>query len=557
LSTLFIIPARGGSKGIKKKNIRLLAGKPLIYYAIDVAKKIASQNEVIVTSDDDEILEIAKLSGVIAYKRPSSLAGDEVPLDPVIIDAYKWYVERYNRPDLVVTLQPTSPLLSSETLEKAIKYMEQNAYDTVIAVHDATHLYWFKQNGKLSPLFPERKNRQWLPKLLKETGAFVISLSSNLDKGIRIGERMGIYEIPEEEAVDIDSHIDWLVAETLLKRVSMLFVVRAGMDIGLGHLYRSLVLAKEFFGNSIEFFLLDSDVKVASILENWGYKWYSGNLKELKERLGDSFRADVIVNDILDTSRDYVEYFLEKGIFVVNFEDLGEGAELAHLVFNALYERIDVPDNHKYGYRYVVLDDKFLIWPPNDFRKKVQTILITFGGVDQNNLTQRVLESIKDLIIENSIKVRIVLGLGYKRMDTLGKVIEEIRADGGQVDMYRNVSNMAKIMENVDLAITSNGRTLYELAAMRIPIISIAQNDRETLHVFARYNSGVKYLGISCNVGQEVIRNAVQSVISDVEYRYNMWKSLPYQDIRLGRDRVREEILTSYRRWKLNAYNNW
>lgn len=114
---LAIIPARGGSKGIPRKNVRLMAGKPLLYYAIHNAQLCDSITDVAVSSDDDEILAIAETYGAVPLRRRAELAQDAVTLDPVIFDAVQQMEERTGSPyDIVVTLQPTSPVLHPETL---------------------------------------------------------------------------------------------------------------------------------------------------------------------------------------------------------------------------------------------------------------------------------------------------------------------------------------------------------------------------------------------------------------------------------------------------------
>ena len=112
-------------------------------------------------------------------------------------------------------------------------------------------------------------------------------------------------------------------------------------------------------------------------------------------------------------------------------------------------------------------------------------------------------------------------------------------------------------MQNIDLAITSNGRTVYELAAMNIPTISISQNDRETMHLFSRYSKGVSYLGISCNVDEDFLSYRIRELIENKEKRYKMYKSLSNTNIRKGIKRVKDDIINSYWRWWDERNNNW
>lgn len=553
MKILAVIPARGGSKGIRRKNIRLMNNKPLIYYVINTAQKSSYITDILVTSDNEEILNIVKRYKVKARKRPRYLAEDQVTLDPVINDAYTWYKKKYSEVDYVITIQPTSPLLSKETLDRAIKYAISNEYDTVLSVVDDTHLVWKKTENGIMPDYVQRLNRQWLPKKYKETGAFLITKSKFISEKSRFGNKISVYEMPEEESVDIDTKLDWYIAEKLLQRLKILFVASGNSNIGMGHIYRTLTLADFLIGNEIKIFLLNASDYAKKIIKDNGYEYIEGDFNDV---YCEANKYDIVINDILDTSINYMEHLKKANNFIVNFEDLSISSDRANLVFNALYERLNAPINHKYGYKYCVLKEDFLLEEPNDFRNEVKNILITFGGVDLNNLTLKTIDSIKDLALKKEFTIKVILGPGYKRESELLSKIKEYGLER-QAKVLKNVSNMAKEMKNIDLALTSNGRTVYELASMKIPIISIAQNDRETLHTFARYNEGISYLGISCNVSNEKIRKKVLELISDKEKRYFMYEHLPHNDLREGVIRIKEEILKNYWRWKYERDNHW
>ncbi|MBW9220106.1 acylneuraminate cytidylyltransferase family protein [Methanothermococcus sp. SCGC AD-155-N22] len=249
MKILAVIPARGGSKGVPRKNIRLLNGKPLIYYQIKNALESKYIDDMVVTSDDEDILDYASNYKVYLRKRPSELAKDDVTLDPVIYDAVN-YMERMlmKKYDIVITLQPTSPLLKSETLDKAIEYLIDKNLDTLIPVVDATHLYWKEENGKIVPDFKERLNRQYLPKKYLETGAFLITKREFVKENSRFGKKIDVFVLDEIEGMDIDTPLDWLIAETLMKRLTILFVVNGNEKIGMGHVYRTITLADKFIG---------------------------------------------------------------------------------------------------------------------------------------------------------------------------------------------------------------------------------------------------------------------------------------------------------------------
>ncbi|WP_448377098.1 cytidylyltransferase domain-containing protein [Fervidobacterium sp.] len=549
-----MIAARGGSKGIPRKNIRLLNGKPLIAYAIQTAKSSKYVDAIVVTTDDEEISRIAQRLGAKVRRRPYNLGHDHVTLDPVVTDACLWFEQTtQNKVDIVITMQPTSPLLSVKTLDNAINSFLNGNFDSMISVVDETHLFWKEIDGTLLPDYTERINRQWLEKRYKETGAFVISKRSLLDDSKRIGGYVGIFEVPQEESIDIDNPMDWYLAASLLRRLRIKFVLVADFKTGLGHLYRAVSLLEAWFGNEIEFLLINSPHYILKLLEARKIKFK--NLKDFNDVFQCINDGDVVINDILDTTEEYMSRLKERKIFVVNFEDLGEGSNYADLVINELYEKFNPPSNHFYGHRYAVVRNEILLRPPNTFSERVRTILVTFGGSDPSNLTHRTLKALMN--IANEVKIRVVIGPANEKKEEIYEFVNKNITSRNSVEVLENVADMGSVMEDVDLAITSNGRTVYELAAMRIPMVSIAQNDRETLHLFARYSRGVKYLGVACNVSEYEIMQTVEILIENSEERKKMFDSLPWREIREGMFNVISVIEERYRRWKNDNDQDW
>ena len=188
MKILAVIPARAGSKGVPNKNIRIIGGRPLVYYSINNALKSKYITDVIVTTDSDPVRIVAEQLGAKTKWRNAKLCEDDVTLDAVIYDA----IPQNESWDYIVTMQPTSPTLKVETLDKAIKYTIENNLDTVISVINAPHLSWREENGKKVPNYKERLNRQYLPANYLETGAFVISKKDIITEKTRIGEKVDV-----------------------------------------------------------------------------------------------------------------------------------------------------------------------------------------------------------------------------------------------------------------------------------------------------------------------------------------------------------------------------
>ena len=354
---LVVIPARGGSKGIPRKNIRLLNHKPLIAYPINIAKSSKYVDDIVVTTDDSEIALLSEKFGASVIRRSEELAGDDVPLDPVVYDAMvqkeKLAFDEY---DLVVTLQPTSPLLKSSTLDAAIEKFDDFAIDSVLSVVDDRHLSWGydEKNQRYFPNYIERKNRQYLPKDFRETGAILITRRKFVHEDSRLGTNLDLIEVSRQESVDIDNYEDWWIAENYLQKKRVAIVVNAYDEIGTGHVYRCLSIASKLVFHDVLFLLDERHQLGIDIIGNYNYpfKLHDGEddlVKILKE-----YSPQIVVNDILDTSKEYISKLKDEGYFVVNFEDLGTGTEMADVVFDALYEH-DVGDENVFtGHKYYI-----------------------------------------------------------------------------------------------------------------------------------------------------------------------------------------------------------
>lgn len=222
---LVVIPARGGSKGIKNKNIRILAGKPLIFYTIREAKNAKLVDKVIVSTDSPQIKKIAQaLKADVPFLRPFSLAKDTTPMYPVIRHALEYLNNRGDKFDAVIILQPTSPLRSAEDIDKAILSLVNSGVDSLVSVCLAKHSpYWMKviKNGKLFPLMGSNNSmrRQDLPKVYMPNGAIYATRAKVILKDKKIlGSKVIPFIMEEEKSVDVDSLMDLHLAELLLKQ---------------------------------------------------------------------------------------------------------------------------------------------------------------------------------------------------------------------------------------------------------------------------------------------------------------------------------------------------
>ncbi|MDP3994160.1 MAG: acylneuraminate cytidylyltransferase family protein [Candidatus Doudnabacteria bacterium] len=216
---LAIIPARGGSKGLPGKNIKLLVGKPLIAYSIEAAKKSKHVDRVIVTSDDKNILETSAPFGAELIQRPAELALDETKMPPVIqhvIDTLK--TKDNYRPDIVLLLQPTCPLRTSKHIDEAIEHFSANDFDSLLSVLVLYKQQFVVENEKyLQPLLKERPNRQDRKPVILENGVIYLTMINLMEQGTIVGGKIGYYPMHIADSPNIDDQEDFLFAERLIK----------------------------------------------------------------------------------------------------------------------------------------------------------------------------------------------------------------------------------------------------------------------------------------------------------------------------------------------------
>jgi len=226
LSIVGIIPARGGSKGIPRKNLRDIAGKPLIAYTIEAARGAKLLTKVIVSTDDKEIAATATSHGAeVPILRPSELAKDNSPTIHTIQHMVRHIEDQGGKVDVAVTLQPTSPLRESVDIDGAVKILLDTGADSVISVTAAKYSPYlmFTLNGdRLVPFFGEETKirRQDLPKVYSLNGAIYVTRRDTLMKGNSLyGKDVRAYVMPEERSLDVDTLLDLRIIDLLLRGI--------------------------------------------------------------------------------------------------------------------------------------------------------------------------------------------------------------------------------------------------------------------------------------------------------------------------------------------------
>jgi len=222
---LGLIPARGGSKGIPGKNLALLCGRPLLAYTADAVKQSRKLTRTIVSTDDERIAECARSLGLeVPFMRPAPLAADDAPMLPVVQHALEAMKERGFDADMVVLLQPTSPLRRAEHIDAAIDWLERTAADSMVSVVEVPHQFnpvsvMRLDDGLLKPFLdgPTPTRRQDKPRVFARNGPAVLAVRAAVVRGGSLyGERSWPLGMSAEDSIDIDTPRDLQLVEWVL-----------------------------------------------------------------------------------------------------------------------------------------------------------------------------------------------------------------------------------------------------------------------------------------------------------------------------------------------------
>jgi spore coat polysaccharide biosynthesis predicted glycosyltransferase SpsG/CMP-N-acetylneuraminic acid synthetase len=533
-SLSIFIPALKKATVFQDDLVKKLNGVTLVQRAINKAKKLdVNKKDIHLLTDSEEISLIAQRNDIGVYIN-SDLSFDTQPRQ-CEFDRYLSGATENSKH--TVFISPYAPLLSIELLSQAIREFEEKCNDILMPVKLVKRqLLDSNKSGEIANV---------LGGALRETHrleskAFTILKSRALfsDRNQRLS--ILTYEV-NHDLIEIGTLQDWWVCEKMLQRKRIVFRVIGSDKVGMGHIYRALSLAHEITDHEI-LFVSDTDSNVA-VNKLAGYEYWLG-IYDPEDVIPQiiALSPDIVINDILSTTREHVSALKQKGIKVVNFEDLGSGSQLADLTINELYDEPQIcGGNILWGHEFYVLRDEFSDATPHQFAKTVDNILIAMGGTDQHDLTRKIYNTIKGECKRRNIHIDIVAGGGYRFHQEFASEIEGVP----DVTFTRETGVISKIMEKTQLAIVSNGRTVYELAHMNVPAIVVPQHEREEAHDFAREENGFYPLsGFKAGTTENDIRLALNRFLDDDEYRHGFYNKTIRFQFNLGKSRVLKKILS-------------
>ena len=216
-----IIPARGGSVGLPKKNIKLLAGKPLIAHTIEASINSKVVDRTIVSTDSEEIAKVSKEYGAEVIMRPAELALGSSQSEPVLFHVVEELKKENYVPDIIVFLQCTTPLRGPEQIKQCVGKIEKDGFDSVVTGHETFGYFWKRKGDEFIPFREKRLLRQDMEPWFRENGGTYVVKRDILEKEKnRYGGKIGMILMSEEDSWEIDTHFDfWLIEQIIKKRL--------------------------------------------------------------------------------------------------------------------------------------------------------------------------------------------------------------------------------------------------------------------------------------------------------------------------------------------------
>ncbi len=489
-----IIPARGGSKRIPRKNIKLFCGKPLIAYSIEVALASGLFSKVIVTTDDEEIAKVARKYGAeTPFIRPKEFSDDFSTSGDAVTHALEYLQAEGEEFEYVCTLYATAPFIQVNYLKEGFKVLKNSdakmAFSVTSMPFPIQRTFKLTKEGRCQMFTPEhfRTRSQDLEEAYQDAGQFYWERVDKEFSDIPFGKDSIPIVLPRELVQDIDTPEDFRRAELMYtvldkmkkKTKTILFRADSSSEIGTGHIMRDLVLAKKFQDSTIIFACQELE---GNLIEKIPYP-----VKRLKSN--DIEELDILIKklsiDMLVIDHYEIDYNLEKKLKTQN-------PKLKIFVLDDMYEKhyCDILLNHnlcadasrykdlvpkecelRCGSEYTLLRDEFYAEKELK-REKIYDVFIAMGGADSANLNQKILE-----LLPTNFKVVVVTTVANKHLDALKKYIAEKK----NIFLEINSIHIAKLMHRSKLAIVTPSVTVNEVHYIGLEFIAIktAENQIE------------------------------------------------------------------------------
>ena len=528
LRVVAIVPARGGTDSVPYLNIKRLGDRPLLVHTLDAAREAPSIDRVVVSTDDEQVAEIARLAGADApFLRPAELARDIPSLKPVIAHAVREIEAAGDRPDIVVVLQATTPFRPAAAVEQAIERLVSADLDTVISVTEDRALNWRAVGEQLVPAQAHAGRRLDQEPLYSENGGVVVMRRTVLDAASRFGERVGFVVLDKRAGLTVHDLDDFWMAERLLRQPRILFRTDGSARIGMGHVFRSLAIAEALRAHSPAelAFLMSADHR-DGILEvtRRGHAVHVAADARIETALGHirDFAPGILINDLPSLDDAYLRALSHLGATTVNLvdtlDDLDVTEHYKQVIVSVVGQERETPEGFYGGPEYAILRSHFRD-REKEVRLQPKLVLLSFGGSDPQGLTLKAAQALA--VLPSEVEIVAVAGPAFSgrgEFDALARTLPRkvtlINEAGGHI---------ADLMLEADVVIGSGGMSVYEIAALGTPGLVLAQNAKEDrrMREFARHGT-VEYLGLGTEVEGGALARATTLLLGDVGRRRAM-----------------------------------
>lgn len=529
-----VIPAVKKNVAFPDDLVKKLAGISLIQRSINKAKLAFPEQQFHVVTDSEEIRLICERNDAVCIYDKSLRLDSKNLLGSLCLHLNSLLDERRN----LLLLSPYAPLIKASDLQRAYKeYLDQSA-ELMIPVC-SSRLHIFESGARpLSQLMHDGFGREFI----SESHAFLLLRSALLQQPGEYPIEPLIYRL-SEITPEIRNYQDWWLCEKLIHRRRIVFRIIGNKAVGMGHIFRSLSLAHEITDHEIRF-VCDTESEVAAS-KLAGYDYWLGVYpqNDIENAIID-LQPNLVINDMIDTEAGYVQRLKVNGIRVVNFEDLGSGAAEADLTINELYDDPIIPGNNiLWGKKWFFVRDEFTDARPRKFQAPVQRLLIAFGGTDPSNYTLHVLRNILEYCASKAIGIDVITGEGYGHIPELEALMASNEKPAIRYTHATGV--MSHLMEQADIAICSNGRTVYELAHMNVPAIVLSHHEREKTHRYACEANGFIPLGLYHDgPAKDKMLQALQQLVENTDYRRKLYDAMEATSFSQNKHNVARKILS-------------
>ena len=523
-----VIPARGGSDRVPYLNIKRLGDAPLLAHTIRAAQEASGIDRIIVSTDDETVAEVAREHGaLVPFLRPKELSGDLSSLMPVVRHAVNESEKDHPRADVVVVLQATTPFRTARSINEALEKIRAQKFTAVVSVTSDLSLRWQAEDGKLRPLFDRAGRRDEQTPVYLENGAIVAIHRDVLDQDTRFGDSVGFVVLDKREGFTVHDLEDFWMAERLLREPRILFRVDGSRVMGMGHVYRSLAIAEALREGSraeIAFLMSADHAEGIATISKSGYPvrvFRSGGLEALIDSIRD-FAPSVVINDLPLVEDTYLRSLARLGAITINLvdtlDDLEGVSRDAQFVISVMNEDRETPEGFYGGPAFAILRRHFQ-GRERVVRDKPTRVLLTFGGADPQALTLKVAKALAPLSAE--LEIVSIAGPAFPHR-LMFEALQ--RTLGGKLPLVNGVDvQIADLMLDADVVLCSGGMSVYEIAALGVPGIVLAQNAKEDrrMREFSRFGT-IEYLGLGVDVSESAVLEAVRRILLDKARRAAM-----------------------------------